>query len=79
MMVLAVLIAVFLYVAYGKLSGWNEPQPMAFQGPDEFVAGAEAAFFSLPELFFVNFRKGSLDYGPSDVARTRMELNAASH
>jgi hypothetical protein len=46
---------------------------LPFEGPGEVVAGAKGAFFSLPELFFVNLRKGSLDYGPSVVARTRIE------
>ena len=46
---------------------------LPFEGPDEVVAGAKGAFFSLPELFFVNLRKGSLDYGPSMVARTGLE------
>jgi hypothetical protein len=46
---------------------------LPFEGPGEVVAGAKGALFSLPELFFVNLRKGSLDYGPSMLARTRLE------
>jgi hypothetical protein len=34
LMVLTVLVAIFLYVAYGKLSGWNMPEPVAFQSRD---------------------------------------------
>jgi len=49
---------------------------LPFEGPGEVVAGAKGAFFSLPELFFVNLRKGSLDYGPSVVARTRLESSS---
>jgi hypothetical protein len=49
-----------------------------FVGPRELLAGAEGALFSLPELFFVNFRKGSLDYGPTDVARTRLAIDEAA-
>ncbi|MDG2014153.1 MAG: hypothetical protein P8J33_11645, partial [Pirellulaceae bacterium] len=32
LVVLTVLMAIFLYVAFGKLSGWNAPNPTAFQG-----------------------------------------------
>ena len=50
-----------------------------FVGPREFVAGAEGALFSLPELFFVNLRKGSLHYAPSEFARTELEIIDAPH
>ena len=33
--VVSVLLAIFFYVAYGKLSGWDKPQPLAFQSPVE--------------------------------------------
>jgi hypothetical protein len=52
---------------------------LPFEGPREVVAGAQGAFFSLPELFFVNLRKGSLDYGPSSVARTGLQSEHRAH
>jgi hypothetical protein len=36
-----------------------------------FTSGLKAAAFSLPELFFVNLRKGILEYAPGDTPRTR--------
>jgi hypothetical protein len=33
-------------------------------------SGLKGAAFSLPELFFVNLRKGMLEYAPSDPPRT---------
>jgi hypothetical protein len=35
-----------------------------------FVSGIKGATFSLPELFFVNLRKGILEYAPGDTPRT---------
>jgi len=62
------------YGAFNFLAGIGQATlgllRMPFTGPEQFVAGVKGAFFSLPELFFVNLRKGSLDYGPSVVART---------
>lgn len=40
-------------------------------GGQRLVSGAEGAFFSLPELVFVNLRKGTFEYGRSRVRRTR--------
>lgn len=40
LMVLTLLVAIFLYVAYGKLSGWYQPQPLAFQNQQEKLAEA---------------------------------------
>lgn len=50
---------------------------LPFDGPEEVVSGAKGAFFSLPELFFVNLRKGALDYGPSRLARTGLESSSS--
>jgi len=65
-----------IYGAVNLLAGLGQATlgllQLPFSGPGELVAGAKGAFFSLPELFFVNLRKGSLDYGPSEVARTRL-------
>jgi hypothetical protein len=36
-----------------------------------FTSGLKGATFSLPELFFVNLRKGILEYAPGDTPRTR--------
>ena len=33
-------------------------------------SGFKGVVFSLPELAFVNLRKGTLEYGPSDPPRT---------
>lgn len=35
---------------------------LPLSGPERLVSGARGAFFSLPELFFFNIRKGSLEY-----------------
>jgi hypothetical protein len=35
-----------------------------------FTSGIKGAAFSLPELFFVNLRKGILEYAPGDTPRT---------
>jgi hypothetical protein len=35
-----------------------------------FTSGLKGATFSLPELFFVNLRKGILEYAPGDTPRT---------
>jgi hypothetical protein len=35
-----------------------------------FTSGLQGAAFSLPELFFVNLRKGILEYAPGDTPRT---------
>jgi hypothetical protein len=35
-----------------------------------FTSGLKGAAFSLPELFFVNLRKGILEYAPGDTPRT---------
>lgn len=49
LIVLTVLMAIFLYVAFAKLSGWNAPNPMAFQGQTR-VAEAEMPGASEEEL-----------------------------
>jgi hypothetical protein len=36
-----------------------------------FTSGLKGAAFSLPELFFVNLRKGILEYAPGDTPRTQ--------
>ena len=36
-----------------------------------FTSGLQGAAFSLPELFFVNLRKGILEYAPGDTPRTQ--------
>jgi hypothetical protein len=41
------------------------------------VAGARGVAFSLPELVFVNLRKGTLQYGPGETPRTRAKAIAA--
>jgi hypothetical protein len=35
-------------------------------------SGAKGAFFSLPELAFINVRKGSLEYGRTEAPRTQL-------
>ncbi len=40
LMVLTALIALFLYVAFGKLSGWNQPEPVAFQQDGVAISNA---------------------------------------
>jgi hypothetical protein len=35
-----------------------------------FTSGIKGAVFSLPELVFVNLRKGILEYAPGDTPRT---------
>ena len=42
LIVLTVLMAIFLYVAFAKLSGWNAPNPMAFQGQTRVAEGEMA-------------------------------------
>jgi hypothetical protein len=46
-----------------------------------FTSGIKGAAFSLPELFFVNLRKGILEYAPGDTPRTlrRPEQRTASN
>ncbi len=36
-----------------------------------FTSGLKGAAFSLPELFFINLRKGILEYAPGETPRTR--------
>jgi hypothetical protein len=36
-----------------------------------FTSGIKGAVFSLPELGFVNLRKGILEYAPGDTPRTQ--------
>jgi hypothetical protein len=40
---------------------------LPFDRGDTLVAGVRGAVFSLPELAFVNLRKGSFDYVPPDA------------
>ena len=49
LIVLTVLMAIFLYVAFAKLSGWNAPNPMAFEGQTR-VAEAEAEMAGATEV-----------------------------
>ncbi|HEY5973754.1 MAG TPA: hypothetical protein VIU41_03340 [Geobacteraceae bacterium] len=35
---------------------------MPVEGPDRFISGTKGVFFSIPELVFVNLRKGSMAY-----------------
>ena len=35
-----------------------------------FTSGLKGAAFSLPELFFINLRKGIMEYAPGDTPRT---------
>ena len=37
-------------------------------------AGVQGVGFSLPELLFVNLRKGTLEYGPTDPPRTALRI-----
>ena len=48
---------------------------LPFDGGESLVSGGKGAFFSVPELFFVNIRKGSLEYARSEEPRTRLSLS----
>ena len=45
-----------------------------FDGGAELTAGAEGVVFSVPELAFVNLRKGSMAYAPSERPRTTLRV-----
>jgi hypothetical protein len=44
---------------------------LPFDRGESLLAGAKGVAFSVPELAFVNIRKGTLEYARSDAARTR--------
>ncbi|MDJ0851778.1 MAG: hypothetical protein QNK04_25655 [Myxococcota bacterium] len=48
---------------------------LPFDGGESLVSGGKGALFSVPELFFVNIRKGSLEYARSEEPRTRLNLS----
>ena len=43
---------------------------LPFDGGRRLVAGARGVAFSLPELVFLSFRKGTLEYGSGATPRT---------
>jgi hypothetical protein len=45
---------------------------LPFDGGGSLWSGAKGAFFSLPELAFINVRKGSLEYGRTETPRTQL-------
>jgi hypothetical protein len=55
-----------LFGAFNLLAGAGESLlglvTLPFQGPARLIAGARGMLFSLPELFFVNIRKGTMEY-----------------
>ena len=49
---------------------------LPFDGGRSLVGGVKGAVFSLPELFFVNIRKGSFEYARDVEPRTRLRSRA---
>jgi hypothetical protein len=74
-----------VYGALNFVAGIGEMALGALRAPWDrgrmFTSGIKGAAFSLPELFFVNLRKGILEYAPGDTPRTlrRPEQRTASN
>lgn len=55
-----------VYGAFNLLAGLGESlfglATMPFEGPNRLYLGAQGILFSLPELFFINLRKGTMEY-----------------
>lgn len=55
-----------LFGAFNLITGAGESllglATLPFQGPSRLLAGTRGMLFSLPELFFVNIRKGTMEY-----------------
>lgn len=66
-----------LFGAFNLLAGAGESllglATLPFQGPARLLAGTRGMLFSLPELFFVNIRKGTMEYVET-VQRQEPEL-----
>ena len=58
-------------LAAGMLEGGLGLVSLPFDSGKRLKSGAVGALFSLPELAFVNIRKGSFEYARSDTPRTR--------
>jgi hypothetical protein len=69
-----------LYGALNVIAGAGEMALGVLRAPLDrgrtLWSGFKGVVFSVPELAFVNLRKGTLEYGPSDPPRT--EFRAAS-
>jgi hypothetical protein len=67
-----------LYGAFNLLAGVGQMAwglvSAPFDGGAELTAGAEGVVFSVPELVFVNLRKGSMAYAPSEQPWTRLRI-----
>jgi hypothetical protein len=67
-----------LYGAFNLLAGVGQMAwglvSAPFDGGSELTAGAEGVVFSVPELVFVNLRKGSMAYAPSEQPRTTLRV-----
>jgi hypothetical protein len=65
-----------VYGAFNLLAGVGQMAwglvSAPFDGGAELTAGAEGVVFSIPELVFVNLRKGSMAYAPSEQPRTTL-------
>jgi hypothetical protein len=63
-----------VYGALNFAAGIGEMALGIFRSPWDrgkmFTSGIKGAVFSLPELIFVNLRKGILEYAPGDTPRT---------
>jgi hypothetical protein len=63
-----------IYGALNLAAGIGEMALGALRAPwdrgEMFTSGIKGAVFSLPELLFVNLRKGILEYAPGDTPRT---------
>jgi hypothetical protein len=67
-----------LYGAFNLLTGVGQMAwglvSAPFDGGAELAAGAEGVVFSVPELVFVNLRKGSMAYAPSEQPWTSLRV-----